>query len=187
MQCHRQSSKEFCARFINDILIICMQEEQEEVLCNVLVQHLKKNQSNRPPNLARLSTAASCQANMCGQGDEDNLQDSDDEDQNQARAAHHSKSTGEVKADMMSYYRNTPWWAILMQAKIKFHRHIALHHGFPNCDEHLSEACDVLLEAIEEFQTENDIADQGKLFLFIFSCTHYSVKTSIQYVTWTVL
>ena len=130
-----------------------MQKEQEEVPCNVLVQHLKKNQSNRPPNLAWLLTAASRQANMCGQGDEDNLQDSDDKDQNQAQDAHHSKSTGEVKANTMSY-RNTPWWAILMQAKIKFHHHIALHHGFPDRDEHLSEAHNVLLEAIEEFQTE---------------------------------
>ena len=52
-----------------------------------------------------------------------------------------------------------------MQAKIKFHCHITL---LPDCDEHLSEAHDVLLEAIEEFQTENDIADQGNLFLFYF-------------------
>ena len=59
----------------------------------------------------------------------------------------------------MAYYRGTPWSAILAQAKIKYRRHIALIHGFPDRDEHLCDAHDILLEAIEEFKAEGRILD----------------------------
>ena len=51
-----------------------------------------------------------------------------------------------------------------MQAKIKYRRHIALNHGFPDRDEHLGDACDILLEAIEEFKAENGNVDQSVFY-----------------------
>jgi hypothetical protein len=125
--------------------------------------------------LARLSTAARHQAAKHNQDNEDNPQESDneDQDQDQARAARHSRSTGEIKPDTMAYYKGTPWWVILMQAKIKYRRHIAVNHGFPDRDQYLVDARDILLEAIDEFKTENEIHDQSELFLlYIYTLTY---------------
>ena len=119
----------------------------------------------------------------------DGRQEDDDGDQDQGlgRAVRHSKSNGEVKPDTMAFYKGTPWWAILMKAKIKYRRHIALNHGFPDRDEHLGDARDILLEAIDEFKAENEIHDQSKFF-FSNMCTltnHPShVKITSQYVKW---
>jgi Domain of unknown function (DUF6532) len=105
------------------------------------------------------------------QDDEDNPQESDNEDQ--ARAARHSRSAGEIKPDTMAYYKGTPWWVILMQAKIKYRRHIAVNHGFPDRDQYLVDARDILLEAIDEFKTENEIHDQSELYLlYIYTFTY---------------
>ena len=137
--------------------------QEEGAPHDVLAQHQKKNHSNRPPDLARLSAAALHQAKEHSQ-EENNHQESDDEDQDQARAARHSKSTGELKPDTMTYYKGTSWYFILMQAKIKYRRHIALNHGFPDRDEHLGDARDILLEAIEEFKTENGNVDRSMFY-----------------------
>ena len=48
-----------------------------------------------------------------------------------------------------------------MQAKIKYRHHIALNHGFPDRDEHLGDAHDILLEVIEEFKAKNGNVDQS--------------------------
>lgn len=144
------------------------EEEEEEAPHNVLAQHHEKNRSNQPPELARLSAAGLHQVEDHRQEGEINPQESDDEGQDQpqaeARAARHSRSTGEVKPDTMAYYRGTPWWFILTQAKIKYRRHIALNHGFPDRDEHLGDARDILLEAIEEYNDENGILDQSVFY-----------------------
>jgi hypothetical protein len=152
--------------------------QEEGAPRNVLAQHHEKNRSNKPPELARLATAALHHATL-GQDDElDQENDDEDQDQTQAachdenqdhsRAARHSKSTGEVKPDTMAYYKGSPWWFILMQAKIKYRRHIALNHGFPDRDEHLSDARDILLEVIEEFKAENETLDQSLFRYFIY-------------------
>ena len=140
-----------------------IQEEGPGAPRNVLTQHHKNNRSNQPPKLDRLAAAALHQAKEQSRDDVDNPQkgDDDSEDQEPVRAARHSKSTGELKPDTMAYYRGTPWSAILAQAKIKYRRHIALVHGFPDRDEHLCDAHDILLEAIEEFKAEGGILDQG--------------------------
>jgi hypothetical protein len=138
-------------------------DDQEEVPHNVLAQYHKKNRSNLPPKLAQLSNAALLQAKKHGQPEdnENHSQESDAEDQDQARAARHSKSLGGVKPDTMAYYKGTPWWVILTEAKIKYRCHIALNHGFPDRDEHLGEARDILLEAIEDFKGKNGSLDQS--------------------------
>ena len=159
---------------------------------NVLGQHHKKNRANKPPELARLSTAALHQAKQDSQEDEDIPQEpeSDNEDEDQARAARHSKSTGDVKPDTMAYYKGTSWWAILMQAKIKYRCHIALNHGFPDCDEYLCDARDILLETIEEFKTANGILDQGGFYYLLYhdicTFTYHPVKITNQYAKWSV-
>jgi hypothetical protein len=167
---------------------------QEEVPPrNVLAQYHRKNGSNKPPESARLSTAALHQASQNGK-DNPGAQESDDEDQpedeDQARAARHSKSNGEAKPDTMAYYKGTPWWAILMKAKIKYRRHIALNHGFPDREEHLCDARDILLEEIEEFKEGNGILDSEFCFfiyfLYIYTFTYYLVKTTNQRVQWSV-
>jgi hypothetical protein len=71
----------------------------------------------------------------------------------------------------MAYYKGTPWRVILMQAKIKYRRHIALNHGFPDRDEHLGDARDILLEAIEEFKGENGIVDESEFYFLYILCT----------------
>ena len=133
-------------------------------------------------------TTAHHQAKEHIQEDEDNFQDSDDEDQDQTRAACHSKSTGEVKPDVISYYKGTPWWAILMKAKIKYRHHIALNHGFPDHDLHLGDAREVLLEAINKFKIDNEILDQGTVFfsLYILIFTYQLVQITNQYARWIV-
>src|ERR1700678_2261643 len=84
---------------------------------NVLAQHHKKNRSNQPPKLARLSAAALHQANLKKHSQdnehEEAPQESDDEGQDQGRAARHSKSTGQAKPDTMAYYKGTHWWVVL--------------------------------------------------------------------------
>lgn len=153
---------------------------------NVLAQHHTKNRSNQPPDLARLTKAAVHQADNHSQ---DVPQESDGEDLNQdnARAARHSKSTGELKPDTMAYYRGTPWSAILTQAKIKYRRHIALNHGFPDRDMHLCNARDILHLAIEEYKEENGIVDESEfLLLHICTFTDHSIKISNQFVIWNV-
>ena len=168
-----------------------IQEEEEEAPHNVLAQHHEKNRSNQPPELARLSAAGLHQVEDHRQEGEINPQESDDEGQDQpqaeARAARHSRSTGEVKPDTMAYYRGTPWWFILTQAKIKYCRHIALNHGFPDRDEHLGDARDILLEAIEEYNDENGILDQS-VFYWLYICifTYYLVQITNQYMKWSV-
>jgi hypothetical protein len=153
-------------------LIFCIQEEGAPH--NVLAQHHRKNRSNRPPDLARLSTAAIHQAavhqanNHTQDHVENNPQESDSEPEDNSRAPRHSRSTGELRPDTMAYYRGTPWMAILTQAKIKYRRHIVLNHGFPDRDAHLGNARDILLQAIEEFKDENGVLDQSKLSLFIY-------------------
>ena len=156
-------------------LTSCHDIQEEGAPRNVLAQHHKTNRSNQPPGLSQLSTAARRQAMEHDQDEEDNPQESDNEgqDQDQARAARHSKSTGEIKPDTMAYYKGTPWWAILMQAKIKYRRHIAVNHGFPDCDQYLVDAHDILLEVIDEFKTENEVHDQGELYLlYIYTFTY---------------
>ena len=138
--------------------------QEEGAPHDVLAQHHKKNHSNRPPDLAQLSAAALHQAKEHSQEDENNHQESDDEDQDQAQAACHSKSTGELKPDTMTYYKGTSWYFILMQAKIKYRRHIALNHGFPDRDEHLGAAHDILLEAIKEFKAKNGNVDRSVFY-----------------------
>jgi hypothetical protein len=145
---------------------------------NVLAQHHKTNRSNKPPDVARLSAAAQHQAEGPDQDNEDNPQETGSEDdgqdqdhgnQDHARAARHSKSTGEVKADTMTFYKGTPWFAILTQAKIKYRRHIALNHGFPDRDEDLGDARDILREAIEEFKGKNEVLDYSGFYsLYIY-------------------
>ena len=140
--------------------------------------------------MSRLSTAGLHQANHYGQDSKVNTlaQESDDEnqDKDQARAARHSKSSGEAKPDTMAYYRDTHWWAILTKAKLKYRRHIALNHGFPDRDEYLCDAHDILLEEIEEFKTENGILDSLSYLLYIYSLTYYLVKITNQYAQWIV-
>jgi hypothetical protein len=149
-----------------------LQDEQWDVVA----KHHKKNHSNRPPELARLSTAALHQAKKHDQDDEDKTKEIDDESEDDkqndhSRAARHSRSTGQVKADTLAYYRGTPWAAILTHAKIKYRRHIALNHGFPDRDEHLCDARDILLEAIEEYKGENEVFDEsGSIYFHI--CVH---------------
>jgi hypothetical protein len=109
--------------------------------------------------LARLSNAALHQAKERSQDNENDSQESDDEAKDQTRAARHSKSTGEVRPDTMAFYKGTPWWVILTQAKIKYRRHIALNHGFPDRDDHLGEAREILLKAIKDFKGENESLD----------------------------
>ena len=124
--------------------------------------------------MARLATAALHQARRLDEDDEDNPQETDDEEEDQMRATRHSRSTGEVKPDTMAYYKGTPWWAILTQAKIKYRRHIAINHGFPDRDQHLVDARDILLEAIDEFKTENEILDHsGSYLLYIYTFAYH--------------
>jgi hypothetical protein len=172
-------------------LISGIQEERPP--SNVLAQYHLKNRSNKPPELARLTNAALHQAKQHGQDVDDNPQAQEDEDedqdqdQDQARAARHSKSTGEVRPDTMAYYKGTPWWVILTNAKIKYRRHIALNHGFPDREEHLCDAHDILLEAIEDFKDENGFLDHSEFCLFyICTFTYYLVKITNQYVKWIV-
>ena len=158
---------------------------------NVLAQHHKKNCSNQPPKLARLSAAALHQANLKKHSQdnehEEAPQESDDEGHDQGRAARHSKSTGEAKPDTMAYYKGTHWWAILKEAKITYRRHIALYHGFPDRDEDLGDAHDILLEAIKDYQAENKIPDQSGFYLhYICTFTYRLVKIVNQYAKWTV-
>jgi hypothetical protein len=138
--------------------------------------------------LAQLATAGLHQATLGQDGEpEDNHEESDDEDQDHSRAARHSKSTGEVKPDTMAYYKGTSWWVILTQAKIKYRRHIALNHGFPDRDEHLSDARDILLEVIEEFKAENEMLDQSWFYLLhICTFTYLLIKISNRYAKWSV-
>ena len=70
------------------------------------------------------------------------------------------------------YYRGTPWKAILTQSKIKYQRHIALNHGFPDCDEHLGSARDILLLAIEEFKNENETLNQSEFLFTLYMYFH---------------
>ena len=72
----------------------------------------------------------------------------------------------------MAYYRGTPWKAILTQAKIKYRRHIALNHGFPDCDEHLGSVRDILLLAIEEFKNENETLNQSEFLFTLYMYFH---------------
>ena len=64
----------------------------------------------------------------------------------------------------MTYYKGTSWYFILMQAKIKYRHHIALNHGFPDRDEHLGDARDILLEVIKEFKAKNGKVDQSVFY-----------------------
>jgi hypothetical protein len=112
--------------------------------------------------LAQLSAVALHQVDEHSQEEENDPQESNDE--GQTRAARHSRSTGEVKSDTMAYYKGTPWWFILTQAKIKYRHHIALNHGFPDRDTHLGDAHNVLLEAIEEYNQDNEILDQSQFY-----------------------
>jgi hypothetical protein len=165
-------------------------QEEDNAPRNVLAQYHIKNRSNKPPELTRLSTAARHQVNKLGQDIEDNPpakeSDDDDRDEDQARAARHSKSNGQAKPDTMAYYKNTPWWAILTKAKVKYRRHIAFNHGFPNRDEHLCDAHDILLEEIEVFKGEDGILDGGFYLLYIHAFTYHLIKTTIQHVQWIV-
>jgi hypothetical protein len=86
----------------------------------------------------------------------------------------------------MAYYKNTPWWAILTKAKVKYRHHIAFNHGFPNRDEHLCDAHDILLEEIEVFKGEDGILDGGFYLLYIHAFTYHLIKTTIQHVQWIV-
>jgi hypothetical protein len=152
--------------------------QDEQPSWDVLVQHHKKNRSNRAPELARLSTAAlhQLEAKKHGRDDPEETDDAgeqnEDQDHSSSRAARHSKSTGEVKADTLTYYKGTPWAEILRQAKIKYRRHIALNHGFPDRDEHLCDAREILFEAIEEFKSEHGILDQSGSIYFIYVHIH---------------
>lgn len=156
--------------FVHNTIQLTSGIQGEGAPCNVLAQHRKKNHSNKPPGLDRLTAAAFHQTKKHGQDDKENPQESDDEDpeedKDQPRAARHSKYNGERKPDTMVYYRGTPWSAILTQAKIKYRRHIALNHGFPDRDEHLCDARDILLEAIEEYKNENGILDQSRFVVY---------------------
>ena len=88
----------------------------------------------------------------------------------------------------MAYYKGTPWWFILTQAKIKYRRHIALNHGFPDRDTHLGDAHNVLLEAIEEYNQDNEILDQSQFYYLYILCTftYYLIQTTNQYAKWIV-
>jgi hypothetical protein len=174
-------------------LTFCIQEQGAPH--NVLTQHRKNNRANQPPDLGRLFAAALHQAGRRHQDNEVNPQQSDgededqdqDQDQDKARAARHSMSTGEVKPDTLAYYRGTPWSVILTQAKIKYRRHIALHHGFPDRDEHLADARDIILEAIEDYKNENGILDQREFnLLYICTSTYHLIKISNRYARWSV-
>jgi hypothetical protein len=158
--------------FVQNVIQLTSSIQEESAPRNVLAQYHRKNHSNKPPELSRLSTAALHQANKHGQDRKDNTlaQESDDEDQDddKGRAARHSKSNGEAKPDTMAYYKGTPWWAILTKAKLKYRRHIALNHGFPDRDEFLCDAHDILLEEIEEFKGENGILDSTFIY-FIYT------------------
>lgn len=74
----------------------------------------------------------------------------------------------------MAYYRGTPWIAILTQAKIKYRRHIVINHGFPDRDEHLGNAREVLLHAIEEFKNENETLDLSEFLFTSYMYFHLS-------------
>jgi hypothetical protein len=146
--------------------LVYLQDEGAPPPINVLEQHRKKNRANQPPKLARLAAAALHQAKIHNQDDENNLRESDDDQDGQdeeqdQRATRHSKSSGQTKPDTLAYYKGTPWWAILMNAKMKYRLHITLNHGFPDRDDHLCDARNILLEAIDEFKVEHDIVDQG--------------------------
>ena len=176
--------------FVQNTIQLMSDIQEEDAPHNVLAQHHTKNRSNKPPELSRLSTASLHQANIHGRNSKDNTlaQDSDEEnqDEDQARATRHSKSNGEAKDDTMAYYKGTPWWGILMKAKLKYRRHIALNHGFPDREEYLCDAHDILLEEIEEFKAENGVLDSKFYLLRIYSFTYYLVKITNQYALWIV-
>jgi len=140
-----------------------LQENDDDTPQDVLARHHQKNRSNRQPQLETLSNAANYQMenhkrnNTAAQDDTADEESSDE--QVRTRAPRHSKSTGEAKPDTLVYYRGTPWSSILIWAKVKYSRHIALYHGFPDRDKHLADATKILAEAIEEFRNEGAIID----------------------------
>ena len=137
----------------------------QDVPQDVLARHHQKNPSNRPPQLNRLSNAAMYQMNnrkrnnTAQENDVDAETEESSGEQVRTRAPRHSKSIGEAKPDTLAYYKGTSWSSILIRAKAKYARHIALYHGFPDRDEHLAEATKILTGTIEEYKNEGNIID----------------------------
>lgn len=144
-----------------------MQENDEDTPQNVLARHHQKNRSNRPPQLDTLSNVATYQMtnrkrnNTAAQENNvDAAVDESSDEEVRTRAPRHSKSTGEAKPDTLAYYKGTTWTSILIWAKVKYSRHIALYHGFPDRDEHLADATKILAETIEEYRdSEGNVID----------------------------
>ncbi|KAF8812145.1 hypothetical protein BYT27DRAFT_7207910 [Phlegmacium glaucopus] len=140
---------------------------EEEEACDVLAHHRKKTRSNQPPQLQRLSAAANRQAfhqrnhHAAQDSNAEESEGADDEVQDYAktRAARNSNSSGNAKPDTLAFYKGSSWSSILVQAKIKYRRHIALHHGFPDRDEHLVDARKILFEVIAQFKDEGGVID----------------------------
>ena len=139
---------------------------QEEAQQDVLAQHHKKNHSYQPPELSRLSAIAIHQAENHEHDQHNNVNteesDNENEEEDQAQAARDSKSTSIIKPNTLAYYKGSSWSAILTQAKVKYHHHIALHHGFPNLDKHLSDAHKIPFEAMAEYKDENGIINKSE-------------------------
>jgi hypothetical protein len=136
---------------------------------DVVTQHRKTNPSNRPPQLTRLSIAATHQANNCQHDNNDiDMQSGAESDHlEQKRATRHSKSTGEAKPDTLKYYKGTSWSSVLEKAKMKYRRHIALRHGFPDRDTDLGDASKLIAEAMAEFEDDGGILNDSE---FIHTC-----------------
>ena len=133
--------------------------------------------------MSRLSAAATNQANNRqyhgpadhgdnlddpahhGSGNDTQPEEPDHSEQVKTRAARHSKSTGEARPDTLKYYKGTSWNSVLENAKMKYRRHIALYHGFPDRDTDLGDATKLIAEAIAEFEDNDGILDDGEFIL----------------------
>ena len=148
----------------------------------MLEEHRERNRPVCPPQLRNLDRAATIQHQVQraisssdndnnrgdyddNRGDYDNNRgdcedDNDNEDDNesdntgtQGRAPRHSKTPKDAtpKPTTMKYYPK-PWQCMLITAKNKMRRHVALVNAFPERENHLEEATAIISKTISEYR-----------------------------------
>jgi hypothetical protein len=139
----------------------------------VLEEHYERNRPVRPPPTRNLDKAATFQHlvqraisscdndnNQADFEDDDDIED--DNDNTGTRAPRHSKTSKDAppKPTTMKFYPQA-WQIILVTAKNKMRRHVALVNAFPERENHLEEATAIITKTISEYR-DKGIPLKGK-------------------------
>lgn len=131
--------------------------------------HHSRNRSNNAPNTSRLAAAASHQAQLIADEEDDPVAEEELEPEPSKPRRAQRNSSGKVQTNPMQKLSSYPptWTTVITRAKVEFRRNTFLIEAFPLIGRSLKHASAVLAKEIADARAIGMLLDPGSFSLFI--------------------